>query len=643
MVLTVYLMFVLTTALAADGPEVHASIERATVYEGETIRYRVLVEDVSQDVTPKIDQVDGVEIQFVGTQQVSSQEINIINGKAQTTVHRRLIHEYALTAIQAGNITIPAPVVEINGKPYAGNAVTLSVIGAVEQDVAILELTTSRREVYPMQPFDVTLTVLVKPVPEPHSDKDPTAVQDPPVALTIPWADDDEQDQALIAKVPRERWLGELLSDGGGFSINGEPSARSGLDPFDRFFFESRFRRGVRAFRPPPRRVLRPDADGRRQEYWAYTFTRTFIPHQVGEYALGPVSLKGVFGTRTDSRGRLEGEPVYAFARPVMIRVKDVPTHGRPDAYVGAVGLFEVTAELTPREAKVGDPLTLTLSLQGQGTLETASAPRLDALPSMADAFKVYEATEETIGDTRRFTYSLRPRHAQITELPPLPISYFDVEQEQFVTLQTPSIPIEITDADKLAAEDIALATPPAKTTNPIETRLEGIFANITDPRQLRDEAVHPDRWFAGLGGLAGLFFITALVAQQVRRRQSDSSRNRRRGAETLARSRLRAARACATAGSKRNTAEQLSSALIGVVGDMTNAPAGSLTSDDAAQRLEQLGIATDCVTRLRAVLQDCDGARYGAGERSLDQLVSAAESLLEELLPALKGKRPAP
>ena len=136
------------------------------------------------------------------------------------------------------------------------------------------------------------------------------------------------------------------------------------------------------------------DANGRRLEHWEYTFTRTFVGEKVGEYAFGPATLKGTFGVRVDTRGQLEGEAVYAFAKPISIRVKDVPLAGRPDSYTGAVGRFDIGAEVSPLEAKVGDPMTLTLWLRGQGTLENALAPKLESIGDFAKHFKIFRATQ---------------------------------------------------------------------------------------------------------------------------------------------------------------------------------------------------------------------------------------------------------
>jgi hypothetical protein len=612
-------------------------LDREQIYEGESVRYRVFLSQFDEPVEPELAGFDAFNVQRAGTQQVNSSSIRIINGRRQQVDRRGIIYEYVLTPKQSGTLSIPAPIVKVDGEQLPAKSLTLSVVAAEEQDIVILEMTSSHNIVYPMQPFDISLRVLVRPIPEPENDHDPLSVQNPLVQLTLPWAEDEALAAGVVPESPGERWLSSMRSRSGGFSINGRDSSRSILGGGG---FGGLFRDLAEGYRPTPTRIGRADANGRRLEYWEYTFTRTFIGEKVGEYAFGPATVKGTFGVRVDTRGQLEGEAVYAFARPVSVRVKDVPTAGRPDSYTGAVGRFEIGAEVSPQAAKVGDPMTLTLWLRGQGTLESVLAPKLESIGGFAEHFKVYEATEETRDDSRRFTYSLRPRSIETTEIPSIPISYFDVEKETFVTLETDPILISVTAADRMASGEIAMAVPKRAESASIEARDEGIFANVTDLRQLRDETVRPDRWFLSLGGLTGLFLVVALVTQRVQRLQSDTGLQRRRGAAADARRRLQAAIRVAKEGDSRGGAEAISEALIGLVADATNTPHGVLTSTNAIQKLQELGIAEETVTRVREVMQTCDDARYGATGDSMSELPTRPAVAIDDLVRAMKGQR---
>ena len=103
--------------------------------------------------------------------------------------------------------------------------------------------------------------------------------------------------------------------------------------------------------------------------YRQFQFKRTFIAKKVDDYTFGPVSLKGTFATGIDPERGATGKDIYAVAKALTVKIKDVPEEGRPESYIGAIGRFQFDADLAPRKAKTGDPMTLTLTLSGQGTL----------------------------------------------------------------------------------------------------------------------------------------------------------------------------------------------------------------------------------------------------------------------------------
>ena len=191
-----------------------------------------------------------------------------------------------------------------------------------------------------------------------------------------------------------------------------------------------------------------------------------------------------------------------------------------------------------------------------------------------------------------------------------------------------------------MASGEIAMAKPKQAESANVEVRAEGIFANVTDLRQLRNETVHPNRWFLSLGGLTGLFFVVALVTQRVQRLQSDPSLQRRRNAASDAKHRLQSAIRVANSGDAKGGAEAISEALIGLVADVTNTPHGVLTSTNAVNKLRELGLAEPIVSRVRDLMQTCDDARYGATGTSMSELPAVATGVLDELVRAMKGQR---
>lgn len=629
--LTVMLPF---HTLWGEPPEVLVELDRDQVFVGEAVQYRVLLNHCGMQAEPDMSGFTQFDVKLVNRSEIETTRILDDGRQRQRVVRVGPLFEYQLTPRAAGNIQVPAPRVEIDGKTYAGQTLRLKVSEIEAQDLVYLAVTTDPESVYPMQPLRIRLTLAVKGLPDPASDTDPLQLRRPLPSLTIPWADDKQLDDALQPQEPFSRWLQQYVDESStGVAINDLQGARTDL--FE--FFGSRQRDPRLAFRSAPRRVLREDGRGRPVEYWEYVFERTVVPQRSGSFSLGTVSLKGQFAARINTRGNVELDPVYAIARPPELVVKQPPTTGRPATFTGVIGRFTCGADLTPVTASVGDPLTLTVWLRGTGTLDATTAPDLAANPAIAAEFKVYEATEKTDDDTRRFIYSLRPKTADSREFPAIPIlTYFDVSQEQYVTLTTNPIPLTIAAATQLASSEIAMAGGAAGQGEEIGTLSAGIFANVTDLSQLRNDGVNPQRWFLNMGGLACLFVVVAVVIQRLQRNREDTGLQRRKSALARARRRMEAV----TDGSVREAADGISGALVGVVADICNLGEEGLTSADAASGLASLNVAPELVGRLQEVLETCDAMRYASVGTGADALREQAQVLFADLAQEFQSRK---
>src|SRR5690606_35963704 len=70
-------------------------------------------------------------------------------------------------------------------------------------------------------------------------------------------------------------------------------------------------------------------------------------------------------------------------SKPVDIKVKDIPTEGRPENYSGAVGNFQVRTEVDQKTVPVNQPVTLKLIFEGEGNAKLIDLPALPLPPSL--------------------------------------------------------------------------------------------------------------------------------------------------------------------------------------------------------------------------------------------------------------------
>jgi hypothetical protein len=609
------------SSVFAEAPAIDVELSRPSIFEGESVLFTVLIKNVKNPPAPKLEGYENFRVEVVEDRQIDSQKIVSINGVRRVYEQQGRQLVYKLTPLKAGILNLPAPRAEIDGDEVFGQSMQLTVKVPEEQDSAVLDISIDPPTVYPTQTFVVKLVVAIKQLPEPLETEDPIASLSDPPRLQIPWADDDGIPKGLVPIMPWQRWLGPLQSRRG-FNINDI------ADPNSLSVFASR---RAKFHVEPTQRGL--TVNGKRNEYWEYTFSRTLEAETPGTYDLGRAVFKGKLVRSIVGQSRAQMDSIFAISAATTVKVKDVPESGRPANYAGVVGKLQAEASLVPTTAKVGDPMTLTLRLHGSGTVANATAPDLTAIPDIASAFKVYDATEELRGDDRVFTYRVRPQHERVTELAAIPLSYFDPFNEQFVETHTVAIPLTVEPAESVGSNEIAVASPSNQKSKVLLSE-DGIYANITDLGSVKNQRVNPTSWLIAFGSIVSGYFVGLFAIRSVTRRVNDVQGNRRRKAVGVAQAALQdhSQISAPSSDTGKETADTISAALVGLVADLIGEEPQGLTSQDAIRLLEQRNVEPNVVGELSAVLDTCDAARYGGAAGSPSEWVQQSLKLIDRI-----------
>lgn len=151
--------------------------------------------------------------------------------------------------------------------------------------------------------------------------------------------------------------------------------------------------------------------------------------------------------------------PARADAPPAQ--EDDIPFVNRPARwpFSGASGAFEVEARAEPTSVRVGEPITFTVTVRATAPARHPPArPDLTLLPEFADSFDVEQPDEperHPDPNTWLFTYRLKPRRADVAEVPALPFVYFNPAirpaSKGFQTRFTDAIPLSLLPAEMYA------------------------------------------------------------------------------------------------------------------------------------------------------------------------------------------------
>ncbi|MHC4201846.1 MAG: BatD family protein, partial [Planctomycetota bacterium] len=125
-------------------------------------------------------------------------------------------------------------------------------------------------------------------------------------------------------------------------------------------------------------RTGRREIDGFPYEVWKVT--RALLPQEPGRHEFGRAGATAqvVVGYKRVPYPMAVTRTVTASSEPLVLDVLALPKEGRPPGFESAVGSYELSASAHPRETKLGgDPILLTLTVSGEGNLETVARPKL--------------------------------------------------------------------------------------------------------------------------------------------------------------------------------------------------------------------------------------------------------------------------
>ena len=213
--------------------------------------------------------------------------------------------------------------------------------------------------------------------------------------------------------------------------------------------------------------VTQEEQNGRR--FVVVTATLVMLPDTPGKFESIPITCRtkkatqwgrDLFGDAV-ARG---STPAMAAGTPLSFEVKPIPTAGRPASYSGAVGRsFSIDVSANRSVVRVGDPISLTIAVRGDGNVEKVSLPNLagsDALPE--DLFQIPsdQAAGTFDGSMKQFKVNVRVKDQRVTQIPPISFSWFDPAQEQFQIAQSRPIALQVMEAQVVSAADVVSASP---------------------------------------------------------------------------------------------------------------------------------------------------------------------------------------
>ena len=591
-----FLVLLLTKAAFAADIQISASLDRPQIATNEQAVLSVTMSgNVSNLPEPQMPGLPSFQVSNAG----SSQSYTWVNGQASASV----THNYVLTPTQEGHFTIPPVRLTVEGKVIETAPLTLDV---VKGNAAAL------------------------PPPD-ASSPNPTnaAAQHAPIAFV----------QSGVDK--SSAYVGEAVT----FNFRLYNRAAFLRQPQ----YQPPDTSGFWAEDLPPQRNFNESVKG--VPYQVVEVKTALFPIHPGKATVGPGTLNVAiqnfssdpFGGDVFSNFFSGGQIKTLRSDPITIQVKALPTP-EPADFHGAVGEYTISANLDKTSTKVGQPITLSITIAGQGNIK--SLPNV-SLPPLVN-FRTFDANAATNIDKKNyhvqgskvFKTVLIPTASGTLNIPSIPFVYFDPVARAYKTLKSKALEVRVQ------------AAPPGSTPAPLmgASAASGVPAPgikvlnediryIKTPASLanRGRPLYRSLWFLAINGLAFLILIiSGTIPVYERVFLSNPARQRFREAKKEAGSLLKTTEAALVRSDVTQAGSSLSRALQVYVAAKLGLEESGVSLRAATESLQERRIPTVTIEKMKQLWNTLDLFQFAPAQaRAEDIRQSAGE--LKELIVSLE------
>lgn len=353
------------------------------------------------------------------------------------------------------------------------------------------------------------------------------------------------------------------------------------------------------------------------------------VPGAPGTYTIPPAAVVcdiPVGGSGDPFGGSLFGNRFFSMGRTRTLQVKTegfqvtvnpLPPYGGDTAFSGLVGKFSVGAGLDRTDIQAGESVTLTVTVSGTGNVMDAQVP----VVAVPDGFKAYDDTpEQTLEITpsgytgeKIFKKALVPVGEGIFELPPVRLSYFDIDANDYALVSTPPMTLTVRPSDEKTSIDTGGipqgAQPVRDQKQSVEVTGHDILALKQGAQVLVSRPGIPVGRFGILMVIPCLVFFLVRLAMRFSGKQISVSRVMARRAEDN----LRQAKNPGV--SREDFLKHLYRALVSAVMSRAGVQGESLTEQETAEILAEAGCSSEDAAEVRMLLNDIEQARYSRAE----------------------------
>ncbi len=360
------------------------------------------------------------------------------------------------------------------------------------------------------------------------------------------------------------------------------------------------------------------------------------VPQRAGKFVIDPMTIECVAQIQTQRSNQRSMDPFEAFfndpffgrnytnvqkelsSGSLGIDVKALPTEGKPESFMGAVGNYSYKTDIDKTELKTNEAFTLTLTVSGTGNIELLQMPE----PVFPPDFEVYdpkivtnvETNSQGIGGTKKAEYLVIPRRAGDFVVAPVEFSFFDANAGRYVTSQSSLYNIHVEKGEGGDPDN-----------NIYASNQEDIKYLGSDIRHIQTGDAHlrsnhsaffaTAPYFVALLALFILFLVAVLVSKKRAKDKNDVVGMRNKHATKEANKRLKNASNYLKAKDQDQFYVEMSAALWGYIADKCGIEQSKLSMDTVSEAMKAKNVPDDLVAEFVDTLSSCEFARFAPGD----------------------------
>jgi hypothetical protein len=336
--------------------------------------------------------------------------------------------------------------------------------------------------------------------------------------------------------------------------------------------------------------------------------------------------------------------PVERVTKAVALKVKPLPEQGKPKDFNGVVGNFNMEASIKTQRVKVGDPITLSISVYGDGNIQTISAPLL--ILNNENDFKIYPAEsdtqitnrEELIRGRKTFSKVIEPQKADLKFIPAIVFSFFDPQAGQYKTITKEPIPIVVESGEQEIPIQLTISSPDAPLKQQVRILTQDILPIMTNLSSLRNQrdVIYKSLFFIACISVPAIAVATSFfITRHKEKLQTDVEYARDRKAHGVAKRRLAHAKSMLSENASTEFYSALSKVIADYLADKFNISAASTSADNIDTLLKQRGMGDVLIGEVSNFLSDLEYKRFSKDKGTMGEMINSlkfAEQIISKL-----------